>query len=88
MLNIRIRVHWAGGKTQTLGPFWHGREVDRLNVDAVIIHQNVRDLTTFHRILDHHRDDMARVIDMRDAFAIQRRSQLRDLPPLLGALNL
>ena len=47
------------GKAQTLRPFWHGRVVDRLHVDAPFIHQIIRQHFRLYRIFDHHRHDMA-----------------------------
>ena len=39
-------------------PFGHGRVVDRLNVDAVVVEQQVGGLLAQHRIADQHRHDV------------------------------
>jgi hypothetical protein len=40
-------------------------------------------MPAFHRVLDHHRDDVAGVRQMRDALLVEPRAQPRDLPALL-----
>ena len=39
----------------------HGRIVDRLNIDAIGLKQNIRDPFALSRIAHHHRHNVARV---------------------------
>ena len=55
--------------------------------DAVALHQIVREHPAFDRILDHHRDDVAVVSHVRDAFLIQPLAQVGDALLLQLALS-
>ena len=67
MFDVIDAMKRAGRKAQPLGALGHCGVVDGLHIDAPIIHQHVADHPAFDRILDHHRDDMAGVGQMRDA---------------------
>ena len=67
------------GKAKTLRALWNRRIIDWLYINPVLIHQNITELAALNRILDHHGDDMAWVVDVRDTGGIQLSPQLGDL---------
>jgi hypothetical protein len=58
----------------------HRRIVDRLDVDAVAVDQRVVDLLAQHRLAHHDRNDVAGIIEMRDAGLSEPRVKPRTLP--------
>ena len=82
-INIGVAVQRAGGDTQPFCAFGHGRIVDRLHINAPIIHQDIADLAAFNRITDHYRNNMAVILQMRDTGCIKLCAQLCD-PVALG----
>mmetsp|Transcript_5140 Transcript_5140/g.9035 ORF Transcript_5140/g.9035 Transcript_5140/m.9035 type:complete len:430 (-) Transcript_5140:329-1618(-) len=68
-------VDRRGSEAQTLRPPGHGGIVDRLRVDAEIGQQRVGNRLGVHGIADHDRNDMAAVIDHRQAHALQAQLQ-------------
>ena len=87
VIDVGIRVQRPGRKAQTLGPFWHRRIVDRLYLNAPFAHQIIRQHLTFDRVFDHHWDDVAGVVQMRNALGVQPVAQTCDLAALSGAFH-
>ena len=59
-------------KAQALGSAWDRREIDRLNMDAMIFQEHVAQLLGMHRITDNYRDNVAAVIDDGRPNALRR----------------
>ncbi len=55
------------GKAQALRAARHGREVDRLDVNTMVIQQPVTQDFGVYRVADDHRYDVAAMIDQRQA---------------------
>ncbi|MPL74811.1 hypothetical protein SDC9_20630 [bioreactor metagenome] len=81
-------VHRRGGEAQPLGAARHGREIDRLHVDAEFLEQHVRQRLGVLGIADHHRHDMAAMVDDRHAERFQPHLQDLGMQLLLVAQRL
>src|SRR5262252_9081348 len=58
-IDQRVVVIGRRRDAQPLGALWHGRVVDRLNVDAVLLEQEVGRLLALLRVADEHRHDVS-----------------------------
>jgi hypothetical protein len=86
-IHVLGAVQGAGGDAQALGAFRNGRIVDRLDINPVPVHQNIREVFALGRIAHHHGDDVAGVRDMRDAGGIKAGAHLGHALFLGGALG-
>ena len=75
-VNISLGMNRRLGDAQTLRAALHRGIVDRLNVNAIIAHQDIGYELTFHRIPDNHWYNMARILHMRNAERIKARPNL------------
>lgn len=78
LVDIAVAMHRRWGNTQTLGTARHGRVIDRLYVDTVIVHQPVTNEFALVRVAHHYRDDMARVWNVRNGHPVKRTAYLCD----------
>ena len=79
--SIAVVVQRRGRDAQALGAARHGRVVDRLDVDAVPLEQQVARRLAAHRVADQHRHDVRRAAASpaarpRPAAPLQRRRPL------------
>ena len=75
-VDVAIRMHRRGRHAQAFGADGHGRVVDRLHIDPVIVHQPVADHLALLGVPNHHRDDVARIVQVRDAHDVERPAHL------------
>src|SRR5258708_6764238 len=76
-------MYRGGGQAKTLGALWHGRIVDRLNVNAVCAHQPIADLFGADRTSHQHRHDMGAARHDRKSGSLEQ-----DLQPTRTFLKL
>jgi hypothetical protein len=71
IVDIRVAVERGRCEAQPLGTTWHRGIVDRLDIDEEAIEQPITDLFTQHRIAHENRNNMARVVQMRNSGDIE-----------------
>jgi len=57
----------AWRKAQPLRAAWHRWEVDRLHINPVILQQHIGDHFAFYRVADMNRNDVAAMVNQRQA---------------------
>ena len=71
-IDVTIAMHGRWRDPQPLGSTGHRRIVDRLDIDAVIVHQPVADEFALMRVAYHYRNDVAGIGDMGNTHPVQR----------------
>ncbi len=71
MPDIAVRMKRCRRDPKPLGPDWNSRVIDRLHIDIVMLHKDIGYPFALGRIAHHDRNDMARIIHMRDTVAIE-----------------
>ena len=87
-VDIAIAMHGRRSDPQPLAAARHRRIIDRLHINAVIVHQPVADEFALVRVAYHHRNDVAGIGQMRNAHPVERTAHFRHailLPLTLGA---
>ncbi len=78
MLDVGISVMRRRRDAQPLSAARHGRVVDRLHLNAVALDQHIADLLAQDRVADHHRDDVAGIVQVSNPCLIEPPAQPRD----------
>ena len=87
MVNILIGVQRSGSDAQALGFHRHRRVIDRLDINAVIVQQDVADPFRLLGIPDHHRNDMAVIGHVGNAHLVETGTNLGNIGLLTVALG-
>ena len=67
MIDVGVGMEWRRRKPKTLGATCHGRIIDRLHVDSVLVQKDIGSLFALGRIADQHRNDMRNRRHHRDS---------------------
>ena len=75
MVDVGLTVQWRGRQAQPLRAARHGRVVDRLHIDLELVEQPIADVSAQYRVSDDDRDDMARIVAVRDLGGVEPAAQ-------------
>ncbi len=88
--DVRVGMHGRGGDTQAFQAAGDGGIVDGLDIDAIVVQQPVAEHLALGCVTDHHRDDVAFILQARNADGRQLPAHPRHAilvaGPLEGAL--
>ena len=79
MVDVGHAVQWRGRQAEPLGAARHGRVVDRLHIDLELVEEPIGDVPAQYWVANHDRDDMARIVEVRDLGGIEPAAQQPDI---------